>query len=358
MNRRRDRISHDANTAPPRRPRDDPPFRRRSVDLIGGDAAGGGSVGGVSALTPPIAPQLARSAKELPEGEGWSYERKLDGFRAIVTATAEGAEVWSRAGKPLTRYFPELAFPSGRYVVDGEILIAGADGGEEFGLLQQRIHPAASRIARLSEEIPAVFAAFDLLAVGDESLLDQPFAERRARLEGLAGIAPVETTTDPARAREWLATAEGVIAKRLDAPYVPGKRQGMVKVKRIRTLDCVVMGWRPGVDPETVGSLILGLYDGGALRPVGHCAGFTGARKRSLREELAPYESGGRGSGEASRWSGDRELEWVELRPELVAEVSYDHASDGRIRHGARLVRWRDDRDPASCTFDQLDAGG
>jgi ATP-dependent DNA ligase len=312
----------------------------------------------VSALTPPIAPQLARPARALPEGEGWSYERKLDGFRAIVVADGARADIWSRAGKPLTRYFPELAFPPGRYVLDGEILIAGADGGEEFGLLQQRIHPAASRIARLSEEIPAVFAAFDLLAEGDEALIDRPFAERRARLEALEGIEPVEATADPERAREWLRTAEGVIAKELGAPYLPGKRAGMVKVKRLRTLDCVIMGWRPGKREGTVGSLILGLYDGGELRPVGHCAGFTGARKAGLRDELAPFETGGRGSGEASRWDGDRDLEWIEMRPELVAEVSYDHASDGRIRHGARLLRWRDDRDPRSCTVDQLDAGG
>ena len=308
----------------------------------------------MSALTPPIAPQLALSAADLPEGEGWSYERKLDGFRAIVTVDGDVAEVWSRAGKPLTRYFPELAFPAGRYGVDGEILIASDDGREEFGLLQQRIHPAASRIARLAEEIPAAFAAFDLLAVDGEELIGRPFAERRARLEALDGLDPVDTTTDPERAGGWLRTAEGVIAKRLDAPYEPGKRHGMVKVKRVRTLDCVVMGWRPGKLEGTVGSLILGLYDGDVLRPVGHCAGFTGARKRGLREELAPYETGGRGSGEASRWDGDRDLEWVEMRPELVAEVNYDHASDGRIRHGAKLLRWRHDRDPRSCTFDQL----
>ena len=312
----------------------------------------------MSALTPPIPPQLARPGKELPEGPGWAYERKLDGFRAIVHLDGEELSIWSRAGKPLGRYFPELSFPPGRYVLDGEILIAGAHGGEEFGLLQQRIHPAASRIALLSQEIPAVFAAFDLLAEGDESLIDLPFSERRARLEAMEGVQPVESTEDPERAREWLRTAEGVIAKELDAPYVPGKRAGMVKVKRIRTLDCVVMGWRPGKLEGTVGSLILGLYDGGELRPVGHCAGFTGARKKGLRDELAPYETGGRGSGEASRWDGDRDLEWIEMRPELVAEVSYDHASDGRIRHGARLLRWRDDRDPRSCTFDQLDAGG
>ncbi|WP_217913132.1 ATP-dependent DNA ligase [Miltoncostaea marina] len=311
-------------------------------------------------LHPPLAPQLARSAKEVPRGDGWSYERKLDGFRAIVFVDGDAVHIQSRGGKPLDRYFPELRFGPGRYVVDGEIVVAGGRGGrEDFGALQQRIHPAESRVRMLAEATPAAFAAFDLLAEGDAPLLERPFAERRARLEALApgaGLAPVATSTDPEDAAPWLTGSEGVIAKRLDAPYRPGERQGMVKIKRVRTLDCVVMGWRPGKLEGTVGSLILGLYDGGALRPVGHCAGFTGARKRGLRDELAPYETGGRGSGEASRWSGGRDLEWVEMRPELVAEVSYDHASDGRIRHGARLLRWRHDRDPRSCTVDQLEA--
>lgn len=311
-------------------------------------------------LSPPLAPQLARSATAVPLGDGWVYERKLDGFRAIVFVDGGSALVQSRAGKPLERYFPELAFPPGRYVLDGEIVIASDDlEGEEFGALQARIHPAESRIRMLAERTPAAFAAFDLLAEGDDALLDLPFAARRERLEALAGaggIAPVESSADPGRAGGWLRSAEGVIAKRADAPYRPGERQGMMKIKRVRTLDCVVMGWRPGKLEGTVGSLILGLYDGDGLRPVGHCAGFTGSRKRTLRDELAPFETGGRGSGEASRWSGGRDLEWVEMRPELVAEVSYDHASDGRIRHGARLLRWRDDRDPRSCTVDQLDA--
>jgi len=308
-------------------------------------------------LSPPLPPQLARSARELPEGEGWSYERKLDGFRAIVFVDGGDVVVQSRAGKPLGRYFPEIAMPPGRYVADGEIVVAGEADDEDFGLLQQRIHPAASRIELLAAEIPARFAAFDLLARDGSSLLEAPFAERRAALEDPAlGLDPVETSTDPARAGEWLRTSEGVIAKRLDAPYRPGERHGMMKVKRVRTIDCVVVGWRPGTAPETVGSLILGLYDGGDVRPVGHCAGFTAKRKRELRGELAPYETGGRGSGEASRWSAGRELEWVQMRPELVAEVSYDHASGGRIRHGARLLRFRDDRDPLSCTMDQLDS--
>jgi ATP-dependent DNA ligase len=305
-------------------------------------------------LAPPLLPQLARSARELPEGEGWSYERKLDGFRAIVFVDGESVTVQSRSGKPLSRYFPELAFPPGRYILDGEIVIDGPSGAESFGLLQQRLHPAASRVARLAEEIPARFAAFDLLAADDEPLLERPFAERRRLLEGREGVEPVERTEDPAGAAGWLTGAEGVIAKRLDAPYRPGERHGMVKVKRVRTIDCVVMGWRPGVNPETVGSVILGLYEGDQLRPVGHCASFTAARKRALRAELAPLETGSRGSGEASRWSAGRELEWVELRPELVAEVTFDHTSDGRIRHGARLVRFRHDRDPRSCRMDQL----
>ena len=193
----------------------------------------------------PIPPQLAKSATALPEGEGWAYERKLDGFRAIVRRDGDALEIWSRAGKPLDRYFPELTFPPGRYVLDGEIMIAGADGGEEFGLLSQRIHPAASRIAMLAEETPAVFAAFDLLEQDGEDLMELPWSERRARLEAIDGIDPVETTTEPERAQEWLRTAEGVIAKRTDAPYVPGKRLGMVKIKRIRTVDCVVMAYPP-----------------------------------------------------------------------------------------------------------------
>jgi len=306
-------------------------------------------------LSPVLAPQLARSSREVPVGAEWSYERKLDGFRAIVFVDGGEVVIQSRGGKPLGRYFPELAFPDGRYVLDGEIVIA-AGGGEDFGALQARIHPAASRVATLAQSTPAAFRPFDLLAQGDASLLERPFSERRERLEGMAGLAPVERSPDPARAAEWLAGSEGVVAKRLDAPYRPGERHGMVKIKRVRTIDCVVVGWRPGTVAGTVGSLILGLYDDGRLRPVGHCAGFTAARKRDLREELAPYESGDHGSGDPSRWSGGRDLEWVALRPELVAEVSYDHVSDGRIRHGARFQRFRPDRDPRTCTADQLGA--
>lgn len=311
-------------------------------------------------LSPPIKPQLALTRKQLPRGEEWAYEPKLDGFRAIVFVDGEDAYIQSRGGKALARYFPELSFAPGRWVLDGELVIRDAEGRLEFDALQSRIHPAESRINLLAQEIPAEFVAFDLLAEGDESLLDAPLAERRARLEAIAaktGLELTPLTADEGRAEEWLGSIEGVMAKQLDAPYLPGKRKGMAKIKRERTIDCVVLGWRPGKEEGTVGSLILGLYDDGELRPVGHISGFTAAAKRSMRELLAPLETGERGSAEPSRWAGNRELEWVELRPELVIEVGYDHAAAGRIRHGARFHRFRDDKEPRECRFEQLDEG-
>jgi ATP-dependent DNA ligase len=311
-------------------------------------------------LAPPLKPQLALTRKELPRGEEWAYEQKLDGFRAIVFVDGDDAYIQSRGGKDLTRYFPELSFVPGRYVLDGELVIRDGDGQLEFDALQERIHPAASRIELLSKEIPAGYVVFDLLAEEDEALLETPLAERRGRLEGMAeriGIELSELTTDPERAEEWLRRTEGTIAKQLTAIYVPGKRKGMVKVKREREIDCVVLGWRPGKEEGTVGSLILGLYDGGDLRPVGHISGFSAATKRSLRELLAPLETGERGSAEPSRWTGGRDLAWVALRPELVIEVGYDHAAAGRIRHGARFRRFRDDKSPRECQFELLDEG-
>jgi len=309
-------------------------------------------------LAPPIAPQLARPAAALPEGDGYAFEPKWDGFRAIVFVDGAQAILQSRNGKPLTRYFPELTFPAGRYVLDGEIVIHAAGGGEEFNLLGQRIHPAASRIARLAVATPATFIAFDVLAEDDEVLLERPWSVRRARLEarelGSAELTPVVHTA--AAAADWLRTAEGVIAKLIDAPYRPGERTGMLKIKRVRTLDAVVMGWRPGKAEGTVGALILGAYDeAGGLREIGHSSGFRAQEKRDLVERLKPYETGARGSGEPSRWTGGRDLEWVALRPELVVEVTFDHASDGRIRHGAKLARWREDKPPRACTTDQLE---
>jgi ATP-dependent DNA ligase len=312
-------------------------------------------------LSPPIKPQLALTRKELPAGEEWAYEPKLDGFRAIVFVDGEETYVQSRSGKTLARYFPELSFAPGRWVLDGELVVRDADGLLEFDALQQRIHPAESRIKMLSEQIPVTYIVFDLLAEGDESLLDTPLAERRARLEAISGGAGLELTPltpDAEQAERWLASIEGVMAKQLDAPYVPGKRKGMAKVKRERTIDCVVMGWRPGKEEGTVGSLILGLYDDGQLRTVGHISGFSAAAKRSMRSMLAPLETGESGSAEPSRWTGGRELEWVGLRPELVIEVGYDHAAAGRIRHGARFHRFRDDKAARDCRFEQLDEGG
>lgn len=308
-------------------------------------------------LSPPLPPQLAKSAAELPVG-GYAYEPKLDGFRAIVFVDHDTVVLQSRGAKPLQRYFPELTFPAGRYVLDGEIVI-DRGGHQDFEALQSRIHPAASRVALLAKEIPASFVAFDLLCADDESLLDLPFSERRRRLEARAdsAISLTPLVDDPAQAEVWLHQAEGVIAKERDAPYLPGERKGMVKIKRLRTIDCVVVGWRPGKADGTVGSLILGLYEpDGRLRVVGHSAGFSATQKRDLVELLAPFESGERGSADPSRWSADRELEWIAMRPELVVEVTFDHVSGGRIRHGAKTIRFRDDKAPADCTADQLDA--
>jgi len=314
-------------------------------------------------LSPPLQPQLALARKELPAGEGFLYEIKLDGFRCLAFVDGEEAFLQSRNGRPLGRYFPELAFPAGRYVLDGEIVVRGDGGHEDFDALGQRIHPADSRIKLLAAETPAVYVAFDLLARDDEVLLARPFAERRAALESLLvgasfAEAPIELMPTVATAREaarWLRDAEGAMAKELVAEYLPGQRRGTFKVKRVRTIDAVVAGWRPGKESGTVGALILALYDGAELRVVGHCSGLSAAEKRRLVDFLAPYETGECGSADPSRWSSGRDLEWVALRPELVVEIDFDHVSAGRIRHGAKLRRWREDKQPRSCTFDQLD---
>ena len=315
------------------------------------------------ALTPPLKPQLALSRKELPRGEDYVYEVKLDGFRCVAFVDGQEVFLQSRSGKPLGRYFPELlALPAGRYVLDGEIVVRDGEQHEDFDALGQRIHPALSRVERLAEETPAVYVAFDLLALEQESLLERPFAERREALERLlAGAdfagAPIElmqTVATPEQAEPWLAHAEGAIAKERSAPYRPGERKGMAKVKRVRTIDAVLVGWRPGKEEGTVGALILGLYDGPELRVVGHCSGLSAAEKRRLVGFLGGYESGERGSADPSRWSAGKDLEWIGLRPELVVEIDFDHVSAGRIRHGAKLRRWREDKAPSECTYAQL----
>jgi ATP-dependent DNA ligase len=315
-------------------------------------------------LKPPIQPQLARPAKELPEGAEWRYEPKWDGFRTIVFRDGDDVYLQSRNGRPMNRYFPEIIpqvveLPGERLVLDGELIVV-VDGIQEFDLLGQRIHPAKSRVEMLAKKTPAAFVAFDLLADGDETLLGLPFEERRERLEA-AIEEPVQLTPmtpDRDGAGTWLTgQSEGVIAKEAAASYHPGERTGMFKIKRIRTADTVVAAFRMGKEPGTVGSLILGLYDDDKhLHVVGHTSGFTAKQKRELLEFLEPYRTYERGAGEPSRWKSDEELVWEGLRPELVAEVDFDHITGQRIRHGAKFKRWRPDKDPLDCKLEQLRA--
>jgi ATP-dependent DNA ligase len=228
---------------------------------------------------------------------------------------------------------------------------------QEFDLLSQRIHPAASRVERLARETPAELVAFDLLGEGDDALLELPYEERRERLAAVVDepVRLTPLTADADAAGEWLAgTGEGVIAKEAEAPYRPGERTGMVKIKRVRTADAVVAAFRFGKEPGTVGSLILGMYDDGELHIVGHTSGFSAKQKRELLELLEPYRTGERGSGEPSRWKSEEELVWEGLRPELVCEVAFDHITGRRIRHGAKFLRWRTDKEPGECDISQL----
>src|SRR3954469_19471191 len=317
-------------------------------------------------LKPPVKPQLARPAKDLPEDDGWRYEPKWDGFRTIVFRDGDEVFLQSRNGKPMNRYFPEiiphvLSLPGERLVLDGELIVV-VDGIQEFDLLGQRIHPAKSRVEMLAEQTPAAFVAFDLLSEGDEVLMELPYTERRARLEAAVDSGPVQLTPmseerDDAAAAWLTGNSEGVIAKQADAVYRPGERTGMMKIKRVRTADTVVMAFRMGKLEGTVGSLILGLYDDDdQLHVVGHTSGFKAKEKRELIDKLEPHRTYERGSGEASRWESDEELVWEGLRPELVVEIAFDHITGNRIRHGARFLRWRTDKDPKECRMDQLRA--
>ncbi|MBF6248627.1 ATP-dependent DNA ligase [Nocardia elegans] len=340
-------------------------------------------------VMPPVKPMLAKATPSVPREPGLCYEPKWDGFRCVVFRDGPEVELGSRNDRPLTRYFPEVAellkqaLPA-RCVVDGEIVVV-TEHGLDFDVLQNRLHPAASRVNKLAVETPASFVAFDLLALGDEDLTGEPFAERRRRLEQildteLARVHLTPLTRDPDVAHDWFTRFEGagfdgVMVKAADQPYQQDKRV-MLKVKHERTADCVVAGFRWHKDGQGVGSLLLGLYDDdGRLHHVGVASSFTAARRAELVDELAPLRenalvdhpwrewadaaaqarSEGKMPGGISRWTGGKDLSWEALRPELVAEVRYEHVQSGRLRHGGRLVRFRTDRTPQSCTYAQLE---
>ncbi|MGZ4611342.1 MAG: ATP-dependent DNA ligase [Actinomycetes bacterium] len=337
-------------------------------------------------IQPPLGPMLAKSVKAIPEGD-YLYEPKWDGFRCIAFRDGDEVELSSRGEKPLTRYFPEVvaalkANLPDRCVVDGEIVIATGES-LDFDALLQRIHPAASRVNKLAEETPGSFVAFDLLAVDDQSLVEQPFASRRNLLtqtlaDADAPIFVTPATDDISVAQQWFevfegAGLDGVIAKPLNGAYQPDVR-AMYKIKHERTADCVVAGYRWHKSGGVVGSLLLGLYDdAGALQHVGVAASFPMKRRAELVEELAPYavedisghpwsawaeadaQARGRLPGAVSRWNAKKDLSWVPLRPDLVVEVAYDHMEGTRFRHTAQWRRWRPDREPESCTYEQLD---
>ena len=336
---------------------------------------------------PPLPPMLSTAADALPDGEGWLFEPKWDGFRTIVFRDGDDIFLQSRDEKPLNRYFPELLGPVAttlpeRCVIDGEIVIAGANG-LDFEALLLRIHPAASRVKLLAEETPASLVAWDLLAIDDEDLREVPLATRRERLEKVLANAtpPIHlspATRDRALAEDWFkrfegAGLDGVMAKRLDSTYTPGERT-MIKVKHARTADCVVAGfrWHKNGPGTMIGSLLLGLYDDkGHLHHVGVTSTFTNVKRKQLVEELAPLREhalenhpwrdwaeaqlGQRMPGATSRWNRGKDLSWEPLRPERVVEVAYDHMQGTRFRHGARFVRWRFDKRPEDCRYDQLE---
>ncbi len=335
-------------------------------------------------VTPPIAPMLAKAARSIPVGN-YLYEPKWDGFRCIVFRDGDEVELGSRNGRPLTRYFPELVetmrsqLPA-RCVLDGEVVVAGPDG-LDFDALSQRIHPAASRVRMLATETPASFIAFDLLALGESDLRETPFLSRRKELESVMdGVRPplhlTPLTSDPATAEDWFerfegAGLDGVVAKPAAVHYLPDQR-AMVKVKHERTGDFVVAGFRwYQANPSVVGSLMLGLYDGSELNHVGVIGSFPAARRRELVDELASYRDpgehpwarwtefmaadGGKAPGVGSRWNATKDLSFELLRPTLVVEAAFEHLQGRRLRHTARFRRWRPDRDPESCTYDQLE---
>lgn len=320
-----------------------------------------------------LEPMEARLVDALPEEPGWRFEPKWDGFRCLAFRAGSEVELRSKSGKPLGRYFPEVvealkALPVDRFVVDGELTIS-VGGALSFDALQMRLHPAESRVRKLAAETPAALVLFDCLMDAEgRSLVDAPLSERRRELEGLferlgrpEALRLSPGAIDPAEARRWLAQTgaalDGVVAKRLDGPYVPGER-AMLKIKRLRTADCVVGGFRYEQGSREVGSLLLGLYDGeGRLDHVGFTATITDAERPALTRRLEALKGEGfTGSapGGPSRWSGERSAQWTPLKPELVVEVRYDHVTGDRFRHGTKLLRWRPDKSPRQCTLEQL----
>jgi ATP-dependent DNA ligase len=320
-------------------------------------------------IKPPLPPMEAKSVDQIPAGDDWQYEPKWDGFRCLAFRDGDNIYLQSKAGQPLARYFPDVVeaigkLPARNFVLDGELAIP-VDGALSFDELQLRLHPAASRVAKLAQAHPALFIAFDLLAQDRQSYLHQPLRERRARLEkfkmkGAIRLSPA--TTDLRKAKKWFdkvgGDLDGVIAKQLDAEYASGKRTAAVKIKQIRSADCVIGGFRYASSAKILGSLLLGLYDDGLL----HHVGFTSAFKTSERRELTkkferlrkPPGFTGNAPGGPSRWSTERTSEWEPVDPKLVVEVAYDHFTGDRFRHGTRILRWRQDKLPRQCTMDQV----
>ena len=328
-------------------------------------------------VLPPIEPMLAKARARVPDEAGvWSFEPKWDGFRAVVFRDGDEVVIQSRSGKDLGRYFPDLISAlheqlAGRCVLDGEVVVPRKIAGRtrlDWDSLSQRIHPAQSRVHMLAEQTPAHFIGFDALAAGDRALMAEPFRVRREALVDAVGAGPwchvTRVTEDPKVGAQWLdafegAGLDGVIAKRLDGPYLPGRRE-MVKVKHARDADCVAIGYRIHKSGQGVGSVLLGLYRGdGELQMVGGAASFSAADRIRLLAELEPLRDGDAKHGETSRWNSAADKRWIPIRPALVAEVAYDQMEGNsgvqRFRHTVRFVRWRPDRDPAGCTFDQLD---
>jgi ATP-dependent DNA ligase len=330
----------------------------------------------VAAETSPILPMEAKSVKVLPTDDGWQFEPKWDGFRCLAFKSGDRVAIYAKSGKPLGRFFPEVvehvrALPGDDFVLDGELVIA-YDGDYSFDALQMRLHPAESRIRKLSKEIPATLKLFDMLtAPGGTTLVSEPLTVRRDALEDFMktagtpeGIELSTYTRDRDEAQGWLdnsdasGSLDGVVAKRLDGPYVSGER-AMLKIKRIRTADCVVGGFRYGTGSALMGSILLGLYDdAGLLHHVGFSSSFSAAEKPELTKTLEALRGGpgftGRAPGGPIRWSTDRTETYEPLRHELVVEVAYDHVTSGRFRHGSTFVRWRPDKAPAQCTMEQL----